>query len=200
MKIIKCCKEFNSSLKDLIAILEEGGYKAESRPTYRLKTEEYLYLKGFFNGLESIEKEIITDEKRKEILVRIGQGRFALAVKRNYKYECCFPDCGVNNKRFLIGAHIDRWADNKETRGDVSNGLCLCLMHDKAFEIGNFTLNDSYQVEIIEKSFLMDSWALKNLNPWNGQYIKLGEIKPSIDSLNKHRLRVKELISTSEKE
>ena len=71
-----------------------------------------------------------------QISARLGQARFSENVRDNYDYRCCFPDCSATYRRFLIGAHIARWNDAPELRGQTANGLCLCLFHDKAFEFG----------------------------------------------------------------
>jgi len=85
--------------------------------------------------------EVRTGERILELRSRSGQSAFSLAVRENYDFKCCFPYCQVLDSQFLIGAHIARWVDAPELRGSLENGLCLCLMHDKAFEVGMFTVS-----------------------------------------------------------
>lgn len=81
---------------------------------------------------------IETGEGLQQSWYRTGQKGFSDNVCANYSNCCCFPNCFIDEHTFLIGAHIARWVDVEELRGDISNGLCLCLMHDKAFESGFF--------------------------------------------------------------
>ena len=116
---------------------------------------------------------------------RIGQQAFSQAVRENYSGVCCFPECHVNDSGFLIGAHIARWSDFPEHRGNVANGLCLCLMHDKAFEIGLFVLDTQFRVTpspLINGS----SWAAANIVPFANQQIKIGRVRPALACLQLH--------------
>jgi hypothetical protein len=85
-----------------------------------------------------------TGEQLAEVFVRLGQSEFSDRVRASYGGSCCFPGCQVNDRRFLVGSHIARWSDHVVLRGDLSNGLSLCLIHDKAFEIGLFTLDSNF--------------------------------------------------------
>ena len=96
----------------------------------------------------------------------------------------------MNDRRFLIGSHIARWVDSPDKRGEVSNGLCLCCFHDKAFETGYFSLDDEYEVAISSKKDIVQSAVFQTLiKPHAGEQISLGNIKPDKDSLSEHRFR-----------
>jgi len=73
---------------------------------------------------------VITGEQIRQVAARVGQQSFSTAVKANYGNRCCFPGCALDDARFLVGAHIARSSDAPRMRGDVSNGLCFCLVHD----------------------------------------------------------------------
>jgi hypothetical protein len=92
--------------------------------------------------------------------------------------------------RFLVASHIARWADNESLRGDFGNGLCLCLMHDKAFELGLFTLND--QFEIVARLALLKQHCefSATLESAQGKQIRLATIVPLKEALSEHRKRV----------
>lgn len=131
-----------------------------------------------------------TGQQLQLVAARIGQQAFSDSVKENYNGKCCFPGCSVTEPQFLIGAHIARWADAQELRGKVSNGLCLCLMHDKAFEIGMFTLNLSFEVVLNPKRSFGNSWAETNLRPYTGKTISLGTQLPAQESIRRHWDRI----------
>lgn len=89
---------------------------------------------------------------------RIGHQEFSKNVKNNFNSKCCFPKCKVEGNGFLISGHIDRWADNESLRGHTGNGLCFCLMHDKAFENGFFTLDKNYKVVLFHDNIVKQQW------------------------------------------
>jgi predicted restriction endonuclease len=46
----------------------------------------------------------------------------------------------------LVSSHIVRWGDDPESRGRLSNVLCLCRMHDALFEVGYISVADDLRV------------------------------------------------------
>ena len=135
-------------------------------------------------------ENVLVNEKLREVVQRRGQEKFSLKVKENYNWHCCFPGCDINDKNFLVGAHIDRWADNVEKRGNISNGLCLCCIHDRAFELGYFSIDDEYKVILNKGKDINNSLLFQqSVKPFKNQMIKLGNILPDIESLQAHRLR-----------
>jgi putative restriction endonuclease len=149
------------------------------------------------------EGEAVTDPKTKRVVLsvetgsqistvrsRLGQARFASEVKDLYGNKCCFPGCTVSDSRFLVGSHIARWSDNEQLRGKMGNGLCLCLMHDKAFETGIFTLDEYYKVFVNPKERTSDSQFVRDLIVRHGEQIRVSEVKPLEDALLEHWIRV----------
>jgi hypothetical protein len=124
------------------------------------------------------------------VKARIGQNTFADQVKNLYGSVCCFPGCEISDRRFLVGSHIARWCDNESLRGNLGNGLCLCLVHDKAFEIGLFTLDEQYRVFVNPKEDKNTSPVVENLRQHAGQQIRLSKIHPLDDALLEHWIRI----------
>ena len=48
----------------------------------------------------------------------------------------------------LVASHIKPWAVSEETRTDPENGLCLCVLHDKAYDRGLLSVTASYEVVV----------------------------------------------------
>jgi predicted restriction endonuclease len=119
----------------------------------------------------------------------VGQDAFSIAVRQNYEHRCCFPGCEVDHDALLVAAHITRWADNSAARGEISNGLCLCGLHDKAFEAGFFTIADDLTVTVDLQRAPESIWITSLLQQANGQQIKLGKIRPSLEAIREHRNR-----------
>ena len=67
-----------------------------------------------------------------------------------------------------------------------SNGLCLCLLHDRAFEVGLFTLIADYRIHVNHQKVVGSRWAQNELIPFDNRQIRLGPILPSIGSLQEH--------------
>jgi hypothetical protein len=117
--------------------------------------------------------------------VRVGQQKFSENVKANFSGRCCFPDCPVSDSRFLIGAHIARWTDVAELRGKTENGLCLCVFHDRAFEIGAFVFDQDLKVEL-HKCDNNAEWVQKLISYGVGKPIKTSTIVPTTEILSHH--------------
>ena len=121
---------------------------------------------------------------------RIGQARFAAHVKTLYSNSCCFPRCPVDDPRFLVGAHIARWADNEKLRGELGNGLCLCLVHDRAFELGLFTLDDDHRIFVNPRAWSAERGPARTLRLFHGEQIRLSSIRPLKEAVSEHQRRV----------
>ena len=121
---------------------------------------------------------------------RKGQQDFADNVKASYGHRCCFPGCKVTDRRFLVGAHIARWSDSPALRGQMANGLCLCVVHDRAFELGVFTLDDDLRVFVNPKELSAKTDIAGELARQQGHRIVLGDVRPSTDALLEHWIRV----------
>jgi hypothetical protein len=133
---------------------------------------------------------IATGSQLATVRARLGQSRFSKEIKTLYGGKCCFPGCDVSDSRFLVGSHIARWSDNEELRGNLGNGLCLCLVHDKAFEVGVFTLDESFRVYVNPREKENDSTVVIAIAARNGEQIRLADVKPLDDALLEHWIRV----------
>jgi putative restriction endonuclease len=120
---------------------------------------------------------------------RIGQSKFSSEIKKAYGNRCCFPGCNIQDSRFLVGAHIARWSDNEKLRGQLGNGLCLCLMHDRAFELGIFTLDDQRRIFVNPRQELTASSVIDQLVSSHGQKIGDCSVKLLDDALLEHWIR-----------
>jgi putative restriction endonuclease len=167
-----------------------------------LRCQNGAYLSELDQVLASIILDVelaVTGDTRKTIdtgttllllTKRIGQAEFSAAVRENFLHRCCFLGCDVEDSEFLVGAHIARWTDFPELRGRVDNGLCLCLMHDRAFEEGYFTIDRLNQIVVSEVA-KSSSWAVLNLFPQQKTRIKQPRTSPATECLMKHWSRHK---------
>lgn len=139
---------------------------------------------------------LLTSTKASEYIarrrIRLGQKEFSQRVRENYQHFCCFPGCHIDEDRFLIAGHIASWREAPELRGKVDNGLCLCRMHDAAFELGYFTIDAEFRVRINENNTEVQrsAWCKENILPYEGYPIRLGFISPSREALSYHWRRI----------
>jgi len=76
--------------------------------------------------------------------VRLVQGFFRAAVLAAYDAQCAI--CRLGLPELLVASHIIPWSKDARRRADPTNGLALCVLHDKAFDIGLISLDDSHRV------------------------------------------------------
>ena len=93
------------------------------------------------NGLqlEGREKEAVVKQ-------RVNQGRFRDSLLRKYG-KCCL--CGAKNPVLLWASHIKPWSDSEPIEKlDENNGLLLCPNHDRLFDKGLISFEDSGKILI----------------------------------------------------
>lgn len=89
-----------------------------------------------------------------------AQRAFADAVKRNYGHRCAIT--GVKTHKFLVASHIVPWSEDQTIRLDPSNGICLSLVVDRAFESGFLRIDDDLTIRV-DRSRVGDDGALLNM-------------------------------------
>jgi predicted restriction endonuclease len=48
----------------------------------------------------------------------------------------------------LVASHIKPWAGSESTRTDPENGLCLCAIHDRAFDRGLIAVSQELRIVV----------------------------------------------------
>ncbi len=91
------------------------------------------------------ELERLTEIER-SVKIRMGQRFFRQSIMASYREHCCV--CGIPIPELLIASHIIPWKDREDLRLNPHNGLCLCALHDKAFDRGFMTIDSNYTVVI----------------------------------------------------
>ena len=92
--------------------------------------------------IENLPKE--GKERERLIKTRVNQQFFRLAILASYENKCCIT--GLNIPELLVASHIKPWSKDKKNRMNLSNGLCLNPLHDKAFDSGLITITSDYKV------------------------------------------------------
>lgn len=96
-----------------------------------------------------------------------AQRAFAEAVKANYAFRCAIT--GIETREFLVAAHIVPWSKDQSIRLDPSNGICLSLLMDRAFEKGYLLIEDDLSLRIDRGRIGLDQALKGQLEPYDGQ-------------------------------
>lgn len=83
-------------------------------------------------------------EALRTVRTRLVQRFFRDSVLTSYDYQCAI--CQLNLKELLTASHIIPWSQSVERRADPKNGLCLCALHDRAFDRGLLTIDEAFAV------------------------------------------------------
>lgn len=86
----------------------------------------------------------VPSEALRQVRVRRNQWLFRQAVLSSYVDGCAM--CDVDRPEFIIAAHIIPWAECPERRLDPKNGIALCPMHDRAFELGVMSVSKDFTI------------------------------------------------------
>ncbi|OSQ39825.1 HNH endonuclease [Thalassospira mesophila] len=94
-----------------------------------------------FSGLPPKVTESVSLRKN-----RVGQSFFRTAVLSGYRHQCGV--CGLNMPELLVASHIVPWKVDPHLRLRPDNGIALCSIHDKAFDLGFWTLDSQLHIKL----------------------------------------------------
>jgi predicted restriction endonuclease len=127
--------------------------------------------------IESIEQvPVAVDTTRKaEVEIRTKQSLFRRMILSSYAGRCCIS--GLSEARLLVASHIVPWNKNSDHRLNPRNGLCLSVLHDKAFDRGLITVRPDLTVMASSEISKLrdDEFIQSTLVAMNGQKIRLPE-------------------------
>jgi hypothetical protein len=81
--------------------------------------------------------------------IRLVQGFFRRTVLASYCRACAV--CGIRPEQMLTASHIIPWSKSETRRADPTNGLCLCTLHDRAFDCGLLAMDKDLRVMVSQK-------------------------------------------------
>ena len=88
-------------------------------------------------------------ERAAIVKARINQSVFRDSLIKKYS-KCCL--CGANATELLVASHIKPWnSSNSKEKTDVNNGLLLCPNHDRLFDRGLITFDNTGKILISDK-------------------------------------------------
>ncbi len=118
---------------------------------------------------------------------RVNQGFFRTMILSNYDETCVI--CDLNYAPLLVASHIIPWSVNEKERLNPHNGLCLCSIHDKAFDRGLISIDNELNVIISNKLLKINEVAFNSYFGifYNKRINNPRKFYPSIEFLEYHR-------------
>lgn len=122
--------------------------------------------------------------------VRIGQQFFRRSVLSAYDFRCCIT--GLTLPSLLVASHIVPWREDPSNRLNPQNGLCLSVLHDRAFDSGIITIDPDMTVIVSNRYEATDDEFFRNsLLAYQGKPISLPQkFPPDPHFLAYHREQV----------
>lgn len=138
----------------------------------------------------SIPDEIIDyrgSNKTAQTTIRVGQDFFRRSVLSAYNFRCCIT--GLAIPKLLVASHIVPWRIDAANRLNPKNGLCLSMLHDKAFDTGIITIAEDMTISISREYVAnADHFFKSAILTYNGKLIALPEkFQPHREFLDYHR-------------
>lgn len=81
--------------------------------------------------------------------VRVTQHLFREMVLSGYGAQCAV--CTLPLRELLVASHIVGWAVDESNRMNPRNGICLCSIHDRAFDTGILDVDEHFAIHITER-------------------------------------------------
>ena len=103
--------------------------------------------------------------EKKESIVRKGQNKFRDMVLKNYHYKCAI--CGITEENLLEASHIIP-VKYENTSGSKTNGICLCVLHHKMFDVGYICFDSDYNLHLsnnIKSEIIKNSCIIHKIMP-----------------------------------
>lgn len=81
--------------------------------------------------------------------VRVTQHLFREMILSSYAEQCAI--CTLPDRQLLVASHIVGWAVDETNRMNPRNGICLCALHDRAFDTGLIDIDQQYKIRITDR-------------------------------------------------
>lgn len=126
-------------------------------------------------------------ERSANVKVRVAQAFFRESVFSTYDTRCAI--CDIRQIRLLNASHIIPWSLSESRRADPTNGLCLCAIHDRAFDRGLLAIDAKFRVVLGHE---LSARSLGRMHDplfaqFDGTQIRLPQrFRPDLESLRFH--------------
>ena len=132
--------------------LDKQVFEEFSKDWTNLLIQSELLLESYDKKSFSTDNKLLVDTTKKgidrigKVKQRVHQNLFRKMVLSNYNQMCAI--CNLNHPKLLVASHIIPWSKNEEERLNPHNGLCLCSIHDKSFDVGLISVDKNLKLLI----------------------------------------------------
>jgi len=134
-----------------------------------------------WDDVQGLDKQMVTK-------VRVNQHLFRATILAGYRFECAV--CRLPIPGLLVAAHIVPWSVDRSQRMNPRNGVCLCSLHDRAFDTGVLIIDADFRISIhanISQTYSKNSSVARFLFDYSGETIHLPDRwHPEPDLLRRH--------------
>jgi putative restriction endonuclease len=126
-------------------------------------------------------------ESLSSMKARRHQGFFRASVLANYQYRCAIT--GLESPALLNASHIIPWSIDESRRADPTNGLALNTLHDRTFDRGLISIDESLKMIVSSrlKSLAENEFTESALLKWAGwELIPPFRYPPNSEALEYH--------------
>lgn len=147
---------------------EQTGFQSETlcarlmhRPVQQAETVEW-------DDIQGLDREAIAK-------VRVNQHLFRSIILSSYREECAI--CALPVLGLLVASHIVPWALDPHNRMNPRNGLCMCALHDRAYETGILLIDERFVVSVGDKAqcYRSNDAFRRYISAFDGKAIRLPE-------------------------
>lgn len=135
-------------------------------------------------------------EREAFVRVRVNQNFFRSAVLAAYGSKCCITNLAI--PILLNASHIKPWSKDVLNRVNPRNGLCLNVLHDRAFDRGLMTVTPDFKIKISRhlNKYYLDLPVKNFLIKYKDKRIKLpNRFTPDMSLLEYHNNNIFEKIA-----
>lgn len=118
---------------------EQVGFESETRVADAMDQPLRQVEHVTWEDVHGLDRQAVTK-------VRVNQDFFRSLVLTGYNERCAI--CTLPLKRLLVASHIVPWSVDTSLRMNPQNGICLCSLHDRAFDCGILGINAGYTIEV----------------------------------------------------
>ncbi len=167
---------FEEFSKDWTNLLVESELLLENNDKEEFLKDNNFIVNKTQKGIDKIVK----------VKQRVNQNLFRKMVLSNYNETCAI--CNLNHPKLLVASHIMPWSKNEKERLNPHNGLCLCSIHDKSFDIGLITIDKNLELLISNELKQIKNDSIDNyFNIYEEKELNIPKkFYPSIEFLQYH--------------
>jgi putative restriction endonuclease len=105
-------------------------------------------------------------ERERIVSTRVNQTFFRMAVLTSYQNKCCITNLPF--AELLNASHIIPWIYDESNRLNPRSGLCLNVLHDRAFDRGFITILPDYTIKF--SNYMCEIIDNKSVNDYFTKY------------------------------